>query len=326
MALFGFTNEELLHMTIDRLHPSEDQDEIYGAIRKISSGMSIVGNEIVCLRKDGTLFYCDIFSNAINIGGRELVAGFLIDVTQRRNDRKALLDSNNQLQKINAELDNFVYSVSHDLRSPLLAIQGLLNLIFSAAGEVNKDTQTYLSMIGSSVNRMDDTIKEILEYSRNSRLDVSVKAIDISQLIHEIFEDVKHIYPDSIKMEFSMEGEGLFYSDPYRINTLFKNIISNAVKYQRHGAEPSYLKVQAKMHAGQLLMRFEDNGEGIGETHIDKIFDMFYRASNTSVGTGLGLYICREIVNNLGGSISVVSTPGVGAVFTVTLKNLSPQP
>jgi signal transduction histidine kinase len=288
--------------------------------------MSIVGNEIVCLRKDGTLFYCDIFSNAINIGGRELVAGFLIDVTQRRNDRKALLDSNNQLQKINAELDNFVYSVSHDLRSPLLAIQGLLNLIFSAAGEVNKDTQTYLSMIGSSVNRMDDTIKEILEYSRNSRLDVSVKAIDISQLIHEIFEDVKHIYPDSIKMEFSMEGEGLFYSDPYRINTLFKNIISNAVKYQRHGAEPSYLKVQAKMHAGQLLMRFEDNGEGIGETHIDKIFDMFYRASNTSVGTGLGLYICREIVNNLGGSISVVSTPGVGAVFTVTLKNLSPQP
>ena len=230
------------------------------------------------------------------------------------------------MQKINAELDNFVYSVSHDLRSPLLAIQGLLNLIFSTSGEVNQETQTYLSMIGSSVNRMDDTIKEILEYSRNSRLDVSVKAIDIGQLIHEIFEDVRHIYPDSIRMEFSLEREGVFYSDPYRINTLFKNIIGNAVKYQRHGAESSYLKVQAKIDAGRLVMRFEDNGEGIGEEHIDKIFDMFYRASNTSVGTGLGLYICREIVNNLGGSIDVVSTPGAGSVFTVTLNNLAPKP
>ncbi|MFM7838860.1 MAG: sensor histidine kinase, partial [Chitinophagaceae bacterium] len=271
----------------------------------------------------GSTFFADIFSNTISLGGRNLVTGFFTDVTQRHENQEALLSSNAELKKINTELDNFVYSVSHDLRSPLLAIQGLIQLINSPASSDAENTRNYLSMVNASINRMDDTIKEILEYSRNARLAIQKEEIDFRKLVEGIFDDVKHIYPNSIDLELIIDCEYPFYSDPFRITTLFKNIISNAVKYQRRGPEQSFVKIHICADPEKVKLRFEDNGEGIGPEHLDKIFDMFYRASNSSVGTGLGLYICREIVNNLGGQISAASIPGKGSVFTVVLDNLN---
>lgn len=319
--MFGYTEQEMLNMSVPLIHPTEVYDLVRHAITDMIAGKAMYANEIPCLRKNGSVFYADVHSNVISLGGEKLIAGFFTDVTQRRNDRQALLEGNSELKKINAELDNFVYSVSHDLRSPLLAIQGLVRLIQSTQ-PFQPETMTYFNMVTSSVNRMDDTIKEILEYSRNARLDIKKLPIDFAGMIQQVFDDVKHIYPHPIQMELEVNCMGQFYSDPYRVETLFKNIIGNAVKYQRRGADPSYLKIKVSCAGSFATIRFEDNGEGIGEEHLTRIFDMFYRASNTSVGTGLGLYICREIVNNLDGSIEVQSVPGQGSVFTVQLRNL----
>lgn len=319
--MFGYTEQEMLNMSVPQIHPADVHDLVMHAINDMIAGKAMYANEIPCLRKNGSVFYADVHSNVISLGGEKLIAGFFTDVTQRRNDRQALLEGNSELKKINAELDNFVYSVSHDLRSPLLAIQGLVRLI-QTTQPFQPETLAYFNMVTTSVNRMDDTIKEILEYSRNARLDIKKLPIDFAGMIQQVFDDVKHIYPDPILMELEVNCMGPFYSDPNRVETLFKNIIGNSVKYQRRGAEPSYLKITVGCAGSFATIRFEDNGEGIGEEHLNRIFDMFYRASNTSVGTGLGLYICREIVNNLDGSIEVQSVPGKGSVFTVQLRNL----
>ncbi len=319
--LFEYAPEEFLDMRIKDMYAPDSWTEIQSVIKNMKQGRSIVTDEVSCIRKSGSGFYADISMHRISLGGRELIAGFFTDVTERRNARQILEANNIELKKINSELDNFVYSVSHDLRAPLLAIRGLINLI-ELDTSIQGEAASYLGMMSSSVNRMDDTIKEILEYSRNARLEVKQSPIEFRELILQCFDDVKHYFPEDIDLQLDVQQNEPFFSDPNRVNTVLKNIIGNAVKYKKHSGEASYLKIQVRSDAHWAHLTFSDNGEGIEASHIHKIFEMFYRASNSTVGTGLGLYICKEIVANLGGTIQVQSERGVGTVFTVTLKNL----
>lgn len=318
--LFGYSEKEFLALKITDIHPPEDAERIVEIFEKIGRDELRNVEEIPCLHKNKTLFFTDIYSNRIRFGGRTLIAGFFADVTQRRNDRRSILENNTELKKINAELDNFVYSVSHDLRSPLLAILGLVQLIQNRQKDPDAINR-YITMIAQSANRMDDTIKEILEYSRNARLEHDIREINFEDLIQQTFNDVKHISQDPVQLEYSIEQDSPFYSDIYRVGTIFKNIISNAVKYRKKAADNNFLKI--KINSGNLDARIEfaDNGEGIPAQHQDRVFDMFYRASSSAPGTGLGLYICKEMVNNLNGTINVESSEGNGSVFTVTLQN-----
>ena len=318
--LFGYNEEEFLNLTLDELHPAASTDDVKQLFKSLEKGEIKVAMEVPCIHKNKSLFYADISSSRISIGGRSLLAGFFTDVTQQRFDQQAILKSNIELKKINSELDNFVYSVSHDLRSPLLAILGLVQLIHQHQHS-DEAMQKYISMIAASATRMDDTIKEILDYSRNARLDIVVSPVDFNLLIREIFEDVRHISPEKITLELNIKQDIPFYSDSNRISTLIKNIISNSVKYRKKGINNSYIKINILITPEEALLRFEDNGEGIEAIHQDRIFDMFYRASNSAPGTGLGLYICKEILHNINGTITLDSVAGEGSVFTVTIKN-----
>lgn len=318
--LFGYTEEEFLNLTIADLHRPEDLKQISSLFEKLSVAAMSSVEEIPCLHRSKTIFYCDIYSSTISFGGRTMIAGFFSDVTQRHTDRLAILKNNTELKKINAELDNFVYSVSHDLRSPLLAVKGLVQLIETRQKE-KQAVFRYIRMIAQSADRMDDTIKEILDYSRNSRLELDIREIRFEEMARQIFNDVKHISQSPVSFDIAIKQDSPFYSDIYRVGTLFKNLISNAVKYKRKDATDAYLRISVLANVNEALIRFEDNGEGIDPQHHDRIFDMFYRASTTAPGTGLGLYICKEIVNNINGSIKLESIPGKGSVFTVMIQN-----
>lgn len=318
--LFGYSEEEFLNLGIDDLHPADSLEDVSKLFRSLANNEIRVATEVPCLHRNKTVFYTDISSSRISFGGRTLLAGFVMDVTQRRYDQQAILKNNIELKKINSELDNFVYSVSHDLRSPLLAISGLVQLINSNQHSA-ESLQKYITMIAASASRMDDTIKEILEYSRNARLEVEINDVDFRPLVEEIFEDVRHISPEPISLELNIKQDTIFYSDKKRISTLIKNIISNSVKYRKKGLQDSYININILITRQEAIIRVEDNGEGIEEIHQDRIFDMFYRASNSAPGTGLGLYICKEILNNIGGTITLDSVTGEGSVFTITILN-----
>jgi signal transduction histidine kinase len=244
--------------------------------------------------------------------------GTSIDVTESRKHEAQILAKNQELSKINSELDNFVYSVSHDLRSPLLSIKGLLSLVMKSPGIEEKLIQ-YLKLADQSVGRLDETIKEILDYSRNARLKADITEVNLKDSLEQIFTDLRFVDNQQVEFRMDIQGSPIIRTDKTRIQILLKNIIGNSVKYKKANIMDSFVDVNVSRIDDELVIRISDNGEGIPEKHLAKIFEMFYRATHTGVGTGLGLYICREIVNKLGGSIDVQSEYTVGTTVTIKL-------
>jgi signal transduction histidine kinase len=171
--------------------------------------------------------------------------------------------------------------------------------------------------VGESVSRMDETIKEILDYSRNARLGIRPELINFKEIVINAFNDVKYYSDHNVDLMLDIENNLQFSSDKARLNTVVKNIIANAVKYSRREIANSYIRVKAHKKHDEIVLRIEDNGEGISETNIQKVFNMFFRASVATAGTGLGLYICKEIVSKLNGRIEVSSVLGKGSIFTI---------
>jgi PAS domain S-box-containing protein len=245
------------------------------------------------------------------------------DITELKNAQEVMAQNNIELKKINSELDNFVYSISHDLRSPLLSIKGIISLIIHS-DSLDANTVQLLEMADKSVSRLDGTIQEILEYSRNSRLNVSYESFGLKEMVSTIFEDLKFSNKEPFEFELIFESNEVLYSDKARVGILLKNIIGNSVKYKREHVVSQIIFKMFRLN-GKVTLVVKDNGEGISEANKDKIFNMFFRGTTASVGTGLGLYICKEIVAKLGGAISVDSQLGVGTTMTIILPELNPS-
>ena len=240
-----------------------------------------------------------------------------IDITEIKTFEKNLLQKNEELKKINSELDNFVYSVSHDLRSPLLSVKGILSLVFKTP-HLDEKVSNYLKMAEKSILRLDGTIHEILDYSRNSRLGLTFEQVNLAEMINNIYEDLKFSTPNKVEFKSEISYTQDLITDKARLNTLLKNIIGNAFKYLKIAKEDSCVSINAKIENNFLEIQVTDNGEGIAKDNLSKIFEMFYRASKSTAGTGLGLYICKEIMNKLNGEISISSQVNEGT--TVNLK------
>jgi signal transduction histidine kinase len=181
-------------------------------------------------------------------------------------------------------------------------------------------TENYLKLAEKSVIRLDETIQEILEYSRNARLEVTFENFDIAVIIETIFEDLKFSTSDNFKFDYSVSGKTMIHSDKSRIEILLKNLIGNAVKYQRKDIENPFVLVEFNQNENEeIQFSISDNGEGIPEKHLANIFDMFYRASSSGQGTGLGLYICKEIATKLNATIEIQSQQNEGTTVQLSI-------
>lgn len=226
-----------------------------------------------------------------------------------------------ELQKTNHELDHFVYSVSHDLRSPLASILGLLNV--AEMENPNPAFGNYFTMIRSSAIQMDGFIKDILDYSRNARMELHAEKIDFETLFVETQENFRMIKgADRIKIETQIPIDFEFYSDKARLGIILNNLMSNAIKYQDYHKPISQVNISVRQAYQGVLLKFQDNGIGVEPKHLDKIFNMFYRASENSKGSGLGLYIAQQTVTKLGGTISVKSVFGEFTEFEIVIPRL----
>ncbi len=231
-------------------------------------------------------------------------------VDTRKKAEEKLKGSNEELRKRNLELDNFVYSVSHDLRAPIASVLGLINL--AKKDNDIKMKNTYLDMINNSTLQQDNFIKEILDQSRNSRLEVRREEVSFKTIIDETFEQLRFATSTgkAVDKTINVKQKIPFYSDPWRIKVILNNIISNAIRY-RNGKDP-VINVKVKIENKLAKLEIEDNGRGISKDHIDKVYEMFYRATDEGAGSGLGLYIVKETVDKLNGLIKIESTEGKG--------------
>lgn len=234
---------------------------------------------------------------------------------------QALARQNETLTKINKELDSFVYSISHNLRAPLMSVLGLLDL---AQNESNSTViHQYHEMMKTSVCKLDETLKEILEYSRNARQGLVIAEIDFQKMINDNFERMQFMPGyDRIRKEIFIEGETPFFSDNYRLSLILNNLISNAIKYSDPQKDTSFIHITINLRPEKVSLIFKDNGIGIEQDYIQKVFNMFFRATEKNEGAGLGLYIVKEAVEKLGGRIELESQIGKGVVFKIELPNL----
>jgi signal transduction histidine kinase len=225
---------------------------------------------------------------------------------------------NTELEKVNDELDRFVYRVSHDLRSPLSSILGLTNL--ARLTKDPKELEHILMMIQGRINAQEHFIREIIDYSRNTRTEVIREHVDLVKLTDEIIESLK--YNENahlITFRKKMSDNATIYSDRIRLTVILSNLIGNAIKY--HDLKKAQPFIEIGYRSENSTIYVQDNGAGIPPEHQQKIFQMFYRGSDRASGSGLGLFITKEAVNKLNGTIEVKSTYGEGSIFTVYLKN-----
>lgn len=277
------------------------------------------------ISKTGKEIWANVAANPIfdETGLYKGSLAMVTDITDRKRAEEKLEQQNLELIKTNSELDRFVYSVSHDLRSPLTSVLGLISFIEEESQET--DTLDHVKMIRNSINRLDEFIKNILSYSKNKRTGMEVKKIPVQKTIMEIVEALRSMEEaKGIHFEIEINEKKPFYSNSLRFNTILENLISNAVKYHKKNKTDSSIKIIGQSDHEKLQFSIQDNGIGIDSEYHDKIFDMFFRLTGKTQGSGIGLYIVKETVEKLEGFIQVKSELGIGTTFIITLKNLKP--
>jgi signal transduction histidine kinase len=221
---------------------------------------------------------------------------------------------NTELQKVNTELDRFVYSVSHDLRSPLSSILGLTNLASKTHNAA--ELEEILDMIRGRVSAQDHFIRDIMDYARNARTEVISEPVKLRPIVEEVVSSLR-FNSNAEKIAFRIQiPENLVVTlDRIRLSIILSNLISNAIKYHDLRKNEPFIEIGYLVEKSVLYVK--DNGIGIMPEHHEKIFNMFYRGSDRSTGSGLGLFITKEAVTKLGGRIEMNSVYGAGSTFYV---------
>jgi signal transduction histidine kinase len=249
-----------------------------------------------------------------------LSASFIKMSRKLRSQFSEILKQNTELKTLNEELDRFIYSAAHDLKSPLASLDGLVHL---AEKEINSPAHKhYFQMMSTSVKKLNGFINDITDYAKNKRQALVVEKIDLESMLRDIVESVKFL-PHAEKVVVNIEcSEMEFYTDRTRLEIILKNLITNSFRYLDISKSKNYLKIDASLRDNHLFLSLEDNGIGIGKQHFVKIFQMFYRAVEHSKGTGIGLFLVKESVKMLRGKIGVRSELGEWTIFNVSLPNL----
>jgi PAS domain S-box-containing protein len=311
--MFGFDMHELKGKNLnDYIVPDHLQNEGIDLNNLITSN-KVVRLDTIRKHREGKLVNVILYGVPIMQENQTIgIYGVYIDITDR-------MKVEDELKIRNAELDNFVYKVSHDLRAPLSSILGLVNLA-KLPGNTDNPLE-YIDLIGGKVEHLDHFIGDVLSHSKNLKMDVTISKVDFSHVIDRTFNDLNYLEgADEISRSVRIDGVD-FYSDPWRISEIFRNLISNAIKYRQTDGVQSEVNIRVHVDSARAEIAFSDNGIGIDEGNLNKIFEMFYRATEQSDGSGIGLYIVKNAVDKLGGQINVTSRPGHGTRFNIILPN-----
>lgn len=240
-----------------------------------------------------------------------LVGGVLLDISEQFNQM-------NELQRVNSELENFTYHASHDLRAPLTSIMGLANL--GLKEESIETLQGYFKMIRERTMHLDNLLKDLVSISYNNKTDVKNTLFSFQDEVDFIINELRTPY-NEFDIETDIVQQNEFLTDPIRLRTILRNLFSNSFKYFNPDKVKSYLKIKIRVGLTHASIQLQDNGIGIDRQYKEKVFDMFFRGTTQSTGSGLGLYIVKSMLTKLDGKISMESTVLAGTTFLLTIPN-----
>ncbi len=270
--------------------------------KEFSENLGATAREINSL-----LFYFNLFIVALIKG----IAGIYAVTMIRRLKKQNLI-----LLNTNSELDKFVYSASHDLRAPLTSLKGLIEI--AKYEDDPKILHEYLTMMKESLDKQDEFIREIIDFSRNKRKEIVKQPVSLSKTIQQVIKQHCHM-PNASHIEITTDFKlETIPSDQLRLEIILNNLVSNAIKYCDETKEKMTIHIKTYLDNRTAMMEVADNGIGIKKEHLGNVFEMFY-VQNSSKGTGLGLYLAQETATKLQGSIHVESELHKGTKFTLQL-------
>lgn len=234
---------------------------------------------------------------------------------------------NEELEKTNRELDRFFYSTSHDLKVPVMDIKGILNM--AMAEPQDEKVMQYLALLRDRADKLDSFLKDVIDYARNAQTMPASELVNLSVMVDEVLANFTFVSgADKINFERKIDVDRFIEVDRIRLMIVLNNVVSNAIKYHRHEIRNPFVRIAAHIESDHLIISISDNGQGIDADLLPRIFDMFFRGTNQSKGSGLGLYIVKETLQKIGGTIEAYSNKQAGTTFTmkipVTVKQKIP--
>lgn len=227
---------------------------------------------------------------------------------------------NEELRKAYVELDKFAYSVSHDIRGPLVGISGGIDLALNS--DDIKEIKEVLILMEKSVSKLDTFILNMHDYYSLERGELKITAIDFNEVVKET-EAIFAIYAKASQIDFKIDiiQNEPFWNDAVSVKLIINNLVTNSFKYHRKEIENKKVTLSIEVFRGSATIVVSDNGIGIDEKYINEIFNLFFRASVQESGSGLGLFNVKSVISKLNGTIEVNSTVNEGSVFTVVIPH-----
>jgi PAS domain S-box-containing protein len=328
VRMYGFSHEEFLRMTLVDIRPKEEIATLMEDVNMLRSDQQLAFvSQRRHAKKNGEIIDVMISAHFIPYDGLKTRVAAITDVTERIRSEKELIKLNTDLAKragelaaSNAELERFAYIASHDLQEPLRMVSSFLQLLQKKyKGQLDEKADQYIHYAVDGAERMKVLILDLLEYSRAGNTKETFGRLETETILKE----VGNIFGEKIVAARARVDVGplpVVWGDKVQLLQLFQNLIGNALKYQAADRTP-VIRIRAKEEPGCWLFSVEDNGIGIDPQFFDKIFIIFQRLHNKTdySGTGIGLAICKKIVERHGGKIWVESSPDQGSTFNFTI-------
>lgn len=328
----GYTSKDdiTFENVLNLIHPDDRHNLIETSLKDYQLNRTSV-SVFRIIRHDGRVRYIKGTSDKMRINRASFIVGIAQDITSLIDKEIMLEEKNLQLERQNDELASFNHMASHDLQEPLRKIQVLSKMILEHEEGILSDTSVnYFNRILHSANRMQTLINDLLDYSRaNNRLSIKVP-FELNKILKESLHNLKEEISLK-KAKIVAEPLPVLNVIPSQMQQLFNNLIENAIKYSKEGVHPE-IKITAKIVPGEQItgyglkkiahyhcISFTDNGIGFEQKYANKIFEIFQRlhGKNEYSGTGIGLTICKKVVQNHNGYITASGTPGEGATFSL---------
>ncbi|MBI1191490.1 MAG: PAS domain S-box protein [Tepidisphaera sp.] len=327
--MFQYPRQELLGGQVDVLIPLRYKGSHAALMaryaarpdhRKMGEGRDLTGR-----RRDGTEFPIDVALNPVETAEGRFVIASVIDVTEQRRSQAELRRLNESLAQKNAELEQFVLTISHDLKSPIVTIMGYI-------GHLRRDIQVgrddelpvYAERIEGAAVRLKQKIDDLMRLSRIGREAHCPQEVS---LVERAAAAIEARRPEFVQLGASVRlniEEPTAWCDPQHIDQILDNLLGNAIKYGCTNPSPQICVRSWRAGDEHIGISVEDNGAGIDPRYADRIFDLFWRLPSKAEGTGVGLSIVRRIASLYHGKTWVETSPGNGAKFSVTLPSKPP--
>lgn len=320
-----YPRQELLGQNHRIINSGYHSREFFVDLWKTIASGKIWEGEVRNRAKDGTYYWVNttIVPFLDEKGKLYQYVSIRYEITQRKRAEEQLRVYADRLEQSNRELEDFASIAAHDLQEPLRKIQAFgdrLNVKFRTL--LSEDGGDYLDRILSSAGRMRKLIDDLLTYSRVSTKGKAFEPTDLNQVVRDVLSDLE-LRIEQVKGKIEVSPLPTLDADPSQMRQLFQNLIANALKFHKPGTPP-VVKISAAIHPHDCTLSVKDNGIGFEEKYLDRIFTIFQRLHGKQEyeGTGVGLAVCRRIVERHGGSITAKSRPNEGATF---IMNLPPR-